>query len=163
MIGLKHHGRLGHRRPALLYVGMSTSTRERIPSTHMLNREGSTQQNFHLRYEGRCGWLKKSSSTPTREDFLLRNIAPFLPFVPTSDPSCSGLSSHSTRFYRPEPVRDGNGSILNRCLTRTATFAEAGSSLQLPTIPRSLPIHSLWRQSLGQRSNRPLQPTRRHR
>src|SRR5262249_54505693 len=63
------------------------------------------------------GYLKKSSSTPTRKDFLLRNTAPFLPFVPIADHSCSGLSScaagrmnalNSTRFYRPESFRDEN-------------------------------------------------------
>jgi hypothetical protein len=33
-----------------------------------------------------------------QEDFLLCNIAPFLPFVPIADHACSGLSSHPTRL-----------------------------------------------------------------
>ena len=51
---------------------------------------------------------KKSSSISTREDFLLHNTGPFLPFVPIADHSCSGLSSHSARSYRPVIVSDEN-------------------------------------------------------
>src|SRR5262249_51372947 len=61
---------------------------------------------------------------------------------------------------RPEIARDGNENILNRCLSRTATSSALGSSLHLPAIPGSLPVHSRWKQSLGQRSNRQRRPTR---
>src|SRR5262245_18717170 len=95
----------------------------------MLNGEGSTQQNFRLRYEGRLEWLKKASSTHTRQDFyeptqhysVCSHLRPFL----------LGLILAFHEVYRPVIVRVGNESIFNRCLSRTAAFAEAGSSLLL--------------------------------
>ena len=42
-----------------------------------------------------------------QEDFLLCNIAPFLPFVPIADHSCSGLSSYERlEFHEVLPARN---------------------------------------------------------
>src|SRR5262245_16894405 len=69
---------------------------------------------------------KKALLYSDQGGLLLHNTAPFLPFVPIADHFCSGLFSHSTRFYRPEIVREGTENILNHCLSRTAASSALG-------------------------------------